>query len=76
MYNLVHHDKDFHIEVSWTFNVKTLSLSPINIFIKIGLSSEKFITKMISEKRSTNHKSFNGFGRGHRIDWRNPMDIS
>jgi hypothetical protein len=29
---------------------------------------------MISTKNSTNSESFNGFGRGRRIDWRFPMD--
>jgi hypothetical protein len=43
--------------------------------MKTGSKSEKFITKMISVKSSTNPESFIGFGRGHRIDWRNPMDI-
>ena len=36
--------------------------------MKIGLNPNKFIIKMISEKISTNSESFNGFGRGRRID--------
>jgi len=40
-----------------------------SIFIKIHSSWEKFITKMISAKNSTNPESFNGFGRGRAIDW-------
>ena len=35
---------------------------------------KKFITKMISEKFSTNSESFNKFGRGRRIDWRIPVE--
>ena len=42
--------------------------------MKIESNSNKFITKMISEKISTNPESFTGFGRGRRIDWRNPID--
>jgi len=42
--------------------------------MKIESNSNKFITKMISEKISTNPESFTGFGRGRRIDWRYPMD--
>jgi hypothetical protein len=30
---------------------------------------------MISAKNCTNPESFSGFGRGRRIDWRNPMDL-
>jgi hypothetical protein len=29
---------------------------------------------MISAKNSTNPESFTEFGRGRRIDWRDPMD--
>jgi hypothetical protein len=39
-----------------------------SIFIKVGLSWETFITKMINTKNSTNPESFNGFRRGRRID--------
>jgi hypothetical protein len=45
------------------------------ISMKTGSKSEKFITKMISVKSSINPENFIGFGRGRRIDWRNPMDI-
>ncbi len=38
------------------------------ISMKTGSKSEKFITKMISVKSSTNPESFIGFGRGHRMD--------
>jgi hypothetical protein len=38
--------------------------------MKIGSNPNKFITKMISAKSSTNPESFNEFGRGHCIDWR------
>ncbi len=39
-----------------------------SIFIKIHLSWEKFITKMISAKNYINSESFNGFGRGRQIN--------
>ncbi len=39
-----------------------------SIFIKIGLTWEELITKMISAKNSTNPESFNGFGCGRRIN--------
>ncbi len=42
--------------------------------MKIGSNLEKIITKMISAKNCTNSESFNGFARGRRIDWRDPMD--
>jgi hypothetical protein len=42
--------------------------------MKIGSNLEKNITKMISAKNCTNPESFNGFARGRRIDWRDPMD--
>jgi hypothetical protein len=42
--------------------------------MKIGSNLEKIITKMISAKNCTNPESFNGFARGRRIDWRDPMD--
>lgn len=38
------------------------------IFIKVHSSYRKFITKMISAKNSTSPVSFNGFGRGRRIN--------
>jgi len=36
--------------------------------MKIGANPNKFITKMIREKSSTNAGSFKGLGCGHRID--------
>ena len=39
------------------------------IFAKKRFILKKFITKMISEKFSTNPESFNKFGRGRRIGW-------
>ena len=42
--------------------------------MKTRSNPNKFITKMISAKSSTNPESFIEFGRGRRIDWRYPMD--
>ena len=44
------------------------------IFGKKRFILKKFITKMISEKSSTNSESFKKFGRGRRIDWRIPVE--
>ena len=41
------------------------------IFAKKRFILKKFITKMISEKFSTNSESFNKFGRGRQIDLAN-----
>jgi predicted DNA-binding ArsR family transcriptional regulator len=45
-----------------------------SIFVKIESNLKKKITKMLSEKFSTNPESFKGFGRGRRIGWRLHMD--
>ena len=39
-----------------------------HIFAKTNLKKKRSTTKIISEKFSTNPESFNGFGRGRRID--------
>jgi hypothetical protein len=39
------------------------------ILTKTNFILKKIITKMISEKFSTNSESFNKFGRGRRIGW-------
>ena len=39
-----------------------------SIFVKIESNLKKKITKMLSEKFSTNPESFKGFGRGRRVD--------
>ena len=44
------------------------------IFAKKRFILKNFITKMISEKFSTNPESFNKFGRGRRIGWRIPVE--
>jgi hypothetical protein len=36
--------------------------------VKIESNLKKKITKMLSEKFSTNPESFKGFGRGRRVD--------
>ncbi len=46
----------------------------IHIRMKLQSNSKNKITKMISEKFSTNSESFIKFGRGRRIHWQLPMD--
>ena len=55
-------------------NLKVHFLYFAYIFAKKRFILKKFITKMISEKSSTNPESFNKFGRGRRIHWRIPVE--
>ncbi len=58
---------EFSKKMLFTF-AKTSEKYVTYISIKIGSISERFITKMISTKNSTNPERFKGFGVGRRID--------